>query len=431
MDQITKALQVIFVGFIVSFFFYPTSFTFLPLNYNSKLILAGIGIVSLIYNVLAFRGYSVNRGLLYSMMLAALYSGANFLSVDINQQTDYSYATYLLTALIWVFGGYGCISLVRWVHPKVTIELMVRYIAGISAAHCILALLIDNFEGVKSAVKSIFYITDFYDEVNRLYSFGVALDPSGVRFSVVLLLISAVLTINKKVQQKSGLISYYLICYIIIVAIGNIISRTTSVGMALSLLVFVMSTGLYRFVISLGKSKLMRTFGIILIIAIPLLTYFYNVSDSFHNQIRYGFEGFFNFFENGEFETSSTNELSTMWVWPTDTKTWIIGSGIFGSYGGGTYFSDIGYCRFVSYSGLIGMTVFSLFFIYNGLYFAKLYPRYRYIFLLTIVLTFVIWAKVATDIFFIYALLFAFVDQGELKDSVIAEERDKLEIAES
>ena len=169
-----------------------------------------------------------------------------------------------------------------------------------------------------------------------------------------------------------------------------------------------------------------------LAIGIPTVIYYYNVNPSFQKQIEYGFEGFFSLVEEGEFQTSSTNELSTMWVWPHDTQTWLIGSGRFGSRDVGNYyyFSDIGYCRFISYSGLIGFTVFGLYFVYNAIYFAIRYPRYRYIFLLMIVVTFVIWAKVATDIFQLYALFYAFTDEDELYASDEDEAPDELESKE-
>lgn len=198
--------------------------------------------------------------------------------------------------------------------------------------------------------------------------------------------------------------------------------------MGLGLFVFVISTGLYKFVIKIGKIKIMRVFGVILALGIPLTIYYYNVNASFRYQIEYGFEGFFSLFESGEFQTSSTDELSTMWVWPQDTQTWLIGSGLFLSKSGNfTYFSDIGYCRFIFYSGLIGFTVFGLYFVYNAIYFAIRYPRYRYIFLLMIVVTFVIWSKVATDIFQLYALFYAFTDEEELYASLDEEEPKELD----
>jgi hypothetical protein len=141
-----------------------------------------------------------------------------------------------------------------------------------------------------------------------------------------------------------------------------------------------------------------------LIIGIGVSVYLYNTNDVFYENTRFAFEGFFNWYERGVWETSSTNKLNAvMWVWPETTKAWIWGTGLFGGF---IYGTDIGYCRFVLYCGLVGFSVFSMFFIYNAWAIWSLKKIDIILALLLITLTFVIWIKVATDIFFIYALLF-------------------------
>ena len=71
-----------------------------------------------------------------------------------------------------------------------------------------------------------------------------------------------------------------------------------------------------------------------------------------------------------------------MWRWPEDDKTWIIGSGW---YGGFVYSTDIGYCRLILYSGLIGFVTFASSFVYYAYYFARKYPRYFWLFLFYLV----------------------------------------------
>ena len=385
----------------------------------------------LVFNTIRTKDYALSKGLLYALMIAGLFALVNYISLIINDSDDYSYTSYPASALVWIVGAYGAITFIRWTHKKVTIELVVRYLAGGAAFHSILSQLIDRNESVKNFITSIFFVSSDMEEMRRLYSFGVGLDPSGVRFAVILIMIAGVLTLSRVVKKSIGLMVFYFLCFVIISVLGNIISRTTTVGMGLGLFVFAISTGLYKFVIKVSRIKIMRVFGIMLAIGIPIVVYYYNVNPSFQNQIEYGFEGFFSLFESGEFQTSSTDELSTMWVWPHDTQTWLIGSGLFLSNSSDfTYFSDIGYCRFIFYSGLIGITVFGLYFIYNSIYFAIRYPRYRYIFLLMIVVTFVIWSKVATDIFQLYALFYAFTDEEELYASDEDEAPDELESKE-
>ena len=430
MPRINHIFMVLLTGLMMSFYFHPTELRVLP-GYNTKIMLAIFGVAILVFNIIRTKDYSLSKGLLYSFMIAGAFSFVNYISLIINESDDYSYANYPISALTWIMGAYGAINFIRWTHSKVTIELVVRYLAGGAAFHSILSQLIDRNDSIRNFVISIFYISDSMEEMQRLYSFGVGLDPAGVRFAVILIMIAGVLTLSKIVKKNIGLMIFYFLCFAIISVLGNIISRTTTVGMGLGLFVFAISTGLYKFVIKVSRIKIMRVFGIMLAIGIPIVVYYYNVNPSFQNQIEYGFEGFFSLFESGEFQTSSTDELSTMWVWPHDTQTWLIGSGLFLSNSSDfTYFSDIGYCRFIFYSGLIGITVFGLYFIYNSIYFAIRYPRYRYIFLLMIVVTFVIWSKVATDIFQLYALFYAFTDEEELYASDEDEAPDELESKE-
>lgn len=427
MPRIVQVFMVLLTGLMMSFYFHPVFFTAYPF-YNTKVMLAVLGGGVLVFNTIRTKDYTLSKGLLNALMIAGVFALVNYISLIINQTEDYSYTSYPVTVLVWVIGAYGAINFIRWTHHKVTIELVVRYLAGVGAFHSILSQLIDKNDAVKDIVTSIFYVSPDMEEMGRLYSFGVALDPSGVRFAVTLIMIAGVLTLSKVVKKSISLMVFYFLCFVIISVLGNIISRTTTVGMGLGLLIFVLSTGLYKFVIKVGKIKTMRVLGIVLALGIPLTIYFYNTNASFRDQVEYGFEGFFNFFESGDFETGSTDVLATMWVWPQDNKTWIIGSGVFLSKAGDfTYFSDIGYCRFVFYSGLIGLTVFGLYFIYNAVHFSIRYPRYKYIFLLMIVVTFVVWTKVATDIFQLYALFYAFTDEEELYASDEDEEAKELE----
>ena len=430
MPRINHIFMVLLTGLMMSFYFHPTELRVLP-GYNTKIMLAIFGVAILVFNIIRTKDYSLSKGLLYSFMIAGAFSFVNYISLIINESDDYSYANYPISALTWIMGAYGAINFIRWTHSKVTIELVVRYLAGGAAFHSILSQLIDRNDSIRNFVISIFYISDSMEEMQRLYSFGVGLDPAGVRFAVILIMIAGVLTLSKVVKKSIGLMIFYFLCFAIISVLGNIISRTTTVGMGLGLFVFAISTGLYKFVIKVSRIKIMRVFGVMLAIGIPIVVYYYNVNPSFQNQIEYGFEGFFNLFESGEFQTSSTDELSTMWVWPQDTQTWLIGSGLFLSKSSDfTYFSDIGYCRFIFYSGLIGFIVFGLYFVYNAIYFAIRYPRYRYIFLLMIVVTFVVWAKVATDIFQLYALFYVFTDEEELYASLDEEEPKELDLIE-
>jgi hypothetical protein len=238
-----------------------------------------------------------------------------------------------------------------------------------------------------------------------MYGIGAALDPAGIRFSTILVLIAHQFSYDKEVRSKGLYQTTDMIAFAIILIIGSTISRTTIVGGAMGIVYMVISLIRLRqggFI----TTRMIQVFFVFIVVltAIVFATiYFYRTSATFEGYLRFGFEAFFNWAETGEFRTSSTDELGKMWVWPNDTRTWIIGRGTYGVFENDT---DIGYCNFTFYCGLIGLAIFSLFFIYVHLVQNRKFHRFWLVSLLLVALTFIIWCKVTTDIFFIDALLF-------------------------
>ncbi len=75
--------------------------------------------------------------------------------------------------------------------------------------------------------------------------------------------------------------------------------------------------------------------------------------------IGWAFEFFVNFAQGGSFESSSTNELKTMYKFPDTIKTWLIGDGRMQGDGGGYYMkSDVGYVRLIFYFGAVATAFF-------------------------------------------------------------------------
>lgn len=404
----------------MSFYLFPISFTFLPASINTKMMLGVLGGSLFGYHSVRRGGVSVSAGLLGAIGLAVLFSLACYIATDVNNTTDYSYVTYVGSFFAWLAGAYAVCALIKEVHGKSTFRLLVLYLAAVCFTQCVLALLMDNIESFKMLVDS--YVNQgqtFYDEVDRLYGIGAALDSAGVRFSIVSVLISALICHEQKVRQHTASIVLLLMAFFSIAVVGNMISRTTMIGVAAAVLYFIMFSGLFRLEIRFSALRLGIWFGITLLVAVAISTFLYHTNAEFYGHMRFAFEGFFNLVEHGEWRTDSTDKLNNeMWIWPEDTKTWIIGSGIFGSF---VYNTDIGYCRFILYSGLVGFSIFALFFIYNACLFMRRAPTYTMMFLVFVVLTFVIWIKVATDIFFIYALFYCldeFVDNRAVKEAV-------------
>lgn len=392
------------IGVIVSMFLFPFSLKVLP-SLNTKMMLAALGALLYCLNLVGRKGIVITVGLLGAACIACLFSYVCYYSTEYNHTSDYAYATYFVTFLVWMGGAYIVCKVIKWMHGEANLKYLTYYLAGVCAAQCFLAMVIDSVAPVKHLVDA--YIEQgqaFFEEVNRLYGIGAALDPAGVRFAIVLILIVAVLSYEPAVRNSKKVIAQLLFCYFVIVVIGNMISRTTSVGLMLSTALAILGTQAISLTIKNKFFKVYTIFGVFLLVAIVVSAYLYNVDKGFHDDLRYGFEGFFNWMETGTWSTSSTDKLnSQMWIWPTDTKTWIIGSGLFDGF---IYSTDIGYCRFILYCGLVGFTAFALLQIYNGLYFASREKEYRLLFFFLIASSFIIWIKVATDIFQFYALFY-------------------------
>ncbi len=422
-------LKKVFVGLIlmlaVSFYFFPFSFPFLPEALNTKIFMAVFGISAFIYDSIKRHGMYFSEPTLFSGLLAAIFSVWCLFCITIANTFTTVYADYLVSYLTWMFGAYGVYAALKSYHEKVDLEILIRYLAMVGVFQCIIAVLIDNVEFVERMVDYVMYQAggNYYKAHNRMYGLGAALDPAGVRFSVILIMIAHQFSTSQNVRNSRLYQSTDLIAYAIITIIGAVISRTTVVGAGLGLFYIIITLIRMRRggFITTGMVQAFFWFFIVMAGIIGAAIYFYRTSDTFQGYLRFGFEAFFNWVETGEFSTSSTDILETMWVWPTDTRTWIIGRGVFGVFDTG---SDIGYCNFIALCGLIGMVIFSIFFLYCHIVQNRKFRMFGLTSILLIAITFIVWMKVATDIFFIDALLFCIV--GDYEDE--QEDRDASKI---
>ena len=391
-------------GITLSFFLFPIGFTFLPPTLNTKLLLAVLGVLLLGLEFINRNQITFSKRFIGAFLFTLVFSGVCWFSSDYNQVIDNSYSTYFGSFLIWVLSAFTAIYTIKQVQGEVSWRILTYYLAAVCAMQCLSALLIDRILVVQLFVDSYIDIGQaFMQEVDRLYGLGAALDTAGVRFCVVLIMIAAIISKEERTRANSSHLILLLSAFFIIVVVGNMISRTTSVGSIMALGYLLLNTGLFRLVIHHKYFRFYAVFGVIFLAGIGLSIYLYQTDDSFYSNIRFAFEGFFNWVEKGEWETGSTTKLNEeMWVWPEDLQTWIIGSGRFGSF---IYSTDIGYCRFILYCGLIGFSIFSLFFVYLAYSYGRNNKQYWDLFLMLLLLTFIIWIKVSTDLFFIYALL--------------------------
>lgn len=409
-------LSVIFNLVICSFFLFPIGFRFLPSGLNTKVLMAVLGLFFVYRDINS--SSKIPNFYFGVFIFASIFSCIGLFSVFFNETTDYAYASYLISMSVWLSSAYVLALSINRAHGYISFRLIVNYLLAVCLIQCLLALLIDNNLSFKLLVDTyILHVagnTEFLNEVDRLYGIGAALDSAGVRFAAVLVLVAGVIVSDTRISGQSLML--YVLAFFLLLALGNLISRTTTVGAFISML-FLLVNFIYTNLFNERFS--IRILGVFIVSAVLVFILGFVVYTNFEDMqglIRYGFEAFFNYVEKGEFYTGSTNQLNTMWVFPDNLKTWIIGDGWFNDpYSHDWYMlTDIGYLRFIFYCGLVGLSFFAIFFIYVTYVLGERYPEQKIVFYLLLVLGFAVWIKVSTDLFQFYALFLVVATMPDL-----------------
>lgn len=412
-----KNLGIIMLPIIVSFFYFPIVLSVFPVA-NTKMLLALLGCVVAGCQMAKKRFAVFDRQLLVISIWALSVSFITFASMTYNETTDSTYLTYIVSMYVWLMGAYAVVSFIRWVHGKYTLTLISNYLIVVCVLQCLLALVINQYKSVNIFVHEIMVQGYWIDSVHRLYGMGASLDTAGIRFSVAIVLLAYLL----KNAYKNGLERYvplYLAGFLILAIVGNMMARTTSVGVVIAIL--------YLLYCSKNTPTLKTTWlwlaGLVLV-AVPITIYFYHTNPAIHKNIRFAFEGFFNLFEKGEWSIASNEKLKTMYVYPETLKTWILGDGYienpkYDPYYTGEIYSgfykgtDVGYLRFIFYFGVTGLILFSTFILQVGKSCIQKFPQHKQLIVLLLMVNFIVWFKVSTDIFLIFALLLFMDEESE------------------
>ncbi len=226
--------------------------------------------------------------------------------------------------------------------------------AYVCAIQSILAILIDNMPLLQEWVDGlILQNVEYLHRANRLYGIGASFDTAGIRFSCAMLGLGYLIVHEISNKRK---ICYWSL-FLIIGIVGNIVSRTTTVGLVISIVYMALSNFSLSGQITHSRVRFIG-YGIVFTgLLVGGIYYLYNYSPVFGNYLRYGFEGFFNWFENGEWTANSTDRLQRMVVFPNNLKTWLIGDGWFlnpNDSNGFYKYTDIGYLNFIFIAALLG-----------------------------------------------------------------------------
>lgn len=431
-----KLIKILLTGIIVSFFYFPVNFTFFPVV--TKNILGAIGIVCLGIVLIRKQDFILPRNLLVLLLLSSFVSIVALLAITYNQTPDDSYVTFIRSTIIWTSAAFATCCFIWLTHNRIDIPLIINYLTAVGVFQCAITMVIHYVPAVQLFVDATFSQgQDVLKDMGRLYGIGAFLDVGGSRFAGILIAIAFLMEQNRQERNNTPQI-WLVLAFIIITVIGNMIARTTLVGTLIGLAYIVlMELRNFGWKGEGFKSSLGTWLATLAIIA-PVITVLYNTNEDFHELLRFGFEGFFSLFEEGSWDVDSNNTLKSMIVWPDNLKTWIIGDGYFanqrndpnyiGTAGTRGFYmgTDIGYCRFIFYFGIIGLITISALMVFTGIISIQFYPKCSLLFIMGVVCNFVVWMKVATDLF---PFLVLFACAGFLQSDLdFIQEKEKAEI---
>jgi len=402
-----RVIAFVLTAIIISMFFFPFEFTFLKAA-NTKMIMAVFGLVIFVFQSLrSNKGMVVSSEFFSASIIAGVFSFLTFFAVFYNNTNEVAYTTYVVSMWVWFFAAYAACNLIAQIHGYISVKLIINYLIAICVAQCIIALLIDNMPSVQLMVDRIIAVdSEKMEQINRLYGIGASLDVAGTRFSAVLVMISVLISHDSAIRANRKIIALYIFLFAVIAVIGSMIARTTNVGIIIAFAYLLYRSGVFNIRIQSSNLKVWGVLVMVVLFLILVCIYLYNNVPAANKLLVFAFEGLISWLETGEWRTDSTDVLQTMWVFPESFETWIIGDGYFSDpMKPGFYMeTDVGYLRFIYLCGLIGLSAFSIFFIYLSIACYRRFPQERNLFLLLCLLTFAIWIKVATDIFLVYAL---------------------------
>ncbi|MFJ1434851.1 hypothetical protein ACILFN_05805 [Capnocytophaga canimorsus] len=331
-------------------------FFFLPFSVRTRFFLGLLGIF------IFFTYYVRNRCLdkrVWNNILWLLALLLPFLLTTIVNSNLDSWGFRAVLNVLVLFAAFLVIHLFK----KTDIEAIFRIIINVVLINIILAYLMFFFSPMKDFVfrlqglKVDLGAQEYYTSTYRLYGIGnFFFYQAGVFCSWILILITYFL--KKKVTL------HMVFTYFFVLISGIFFARTTFIGFVIS--------ALYYLFPNAGTVQVFRQSFLKAIFLVFTLLILFSLSQNMFRtflldnkddkMFAHAFEFFLSFYEDGKFETDSTNHLSEMYIYPEYLRTWLIGDGKFVADGGVGYYmgTDVGYLRVLFFMGLFGLFVMYL-----------------------------------------------------------------------
>ncbi|HFF4154075.1 TPA: hypothetical protein ACGCWG_003079, partial [Acinetobacter baumannii] len=289
----------------------------------------------------------------YYFLLVIISGAWSLVSFVLNIDSDLFYVKEnLLLSLILFFSAFSIKKIYKILDVDFNFENIVLFSSLALVFQLIFSLVVNFVPSIFNTTIQIINIDGLSSDTlqnfseARLVGIGASFFAAGILNSFFLILLAYYINYSKGKKNYFLLLTLFLIISIV----GILFSRTTIIGIVLSIFFFLNYKNLFKVVL------------LIFPLFFLLIIYGKTLSES-NAQIAFGLDFLFNT-KNSQ-ASSSFNGLKEMYdILPDNLKTWILGdakykvvsqNGDFSSYYKET---DVGYFRIVFYNGLVGLLLF-------------------------------------------------------------------------
>ena len=357
-------IKIFTITLIMFFTLFPINFVFLPSFASTRLILAFLGSVIWFLDLVRKRKIYYYKFLTVFFITFLISIWSVLSTFVLSSGNDYTFVKLPVTIAVMYFSSYLCISTINVFYSEVNFNVVTKYfIYAILLQSLIVVIQFVNPE-IASLISQIQRLTERQvnistsqlEDGSRFIGFGLLFYTASFFYGTALILIAFQLK-YKSMTQVSKISS--LLIYLVIFFIGMGLARSTIIGFASSLIVFI-------FPIKSVKSIINITFKFIISIILTILTIFIIIkifptfTKSLEALINNAFDFVIAYINTGKLSSESASGTIDYFIFPNDIRTYLVGTGLYETYfSKGDYnYSDVGYLRLLYYFGIPGMILF-------------------------------------------------------------------------
>ena len=174
-----KFIAIFFLVLFTSCFYFPFIPTFFPIA-NTKMVLAALGLVVLLFKWAKGRGGEVDKGVLVLTLFALMVGCVSLFTESYHETGGNAYVTLFVSMWVWLGAAYFVSQMIESVHGEVTMRLFCNYIIVVCVVQCLIAITKELYLPAKIFVDSLLADTGFMGRAEgRMYGIGAALDEIG------------------------------------------------------------------------------------------------------------------------------------------------------------------------------------------------------------------------------------------------------------